>query len=110
MRVTTVLLLLIVLGALGISLGRLVVIPKVSDYRIDVEQWASETALDDIAFKEALDELQKDYAGYEKSLTPPLRSPETPQEQLEDEVFRTLGELTAEGKVPEELDNLYPKK
>ena len=36
------LLLIIVLGALGISLSRLLVIPKVSDYRTEVEQWASE--------------------------------------------------------------------
>ena len=37
------LLLIIVFGAMSISLVRLVIIPKISDYRNDVEQWASES-------------------------------------------------------------------
>ena len=43
LKLWLVLLLIIVLGALGISLGRLLLIPKISDYRTDVEQWASES-------------------------------------------------------------------
>ena len=43
LKLWLVLLLIIVLGALGISLGRLLLIPKISDYGTDVEQWASES-------------------------------------------------------------------